>query len=165
MLAGAALMVAAAVHGMGTETVKAGSSRSVLLLPVFDSTQAVVSASAAIKDAQFATVAASVFANNVTLAIEGLKPGTTMVDITFTPADAESFQGPTTIHVLVEVVRSYSLIPVTSALGWLCFILWSFSFYPQVRIWSFSRMFLIAAAEQQLYNSLCTYDVHCSLPG
>lgn len=161
-LAGA-LHMAAAVHGMATETVMAGSSRSLLLMPIVDSTQAVESASAVIKDGQFATVAASSFATNVTLAIEGLKPGTTLVDITLTPAHAESFEGPTTISVLVEVVRSYALIPVTSALGWLCFILWSFSFYPQVCICAdhtSSRMCVPHLSSPELIDDIGT--VSCS---
>jgi hypothetical protein len=59
----------------------------------------------------------------------GKRPGTTSIKVAL-ESSHEELSGTEYIHV--DVIRSFALIPWITGLGWLCFFLWSSSFYPQV---------------------------------
>lgn len=63
-------------------------------------------------------------------AVYGAHPGNSPVEVKMSSSDP-TYDGLSTI-INIEVITSSALIPWISSLGWLCFFLWSSSFYPQV---------------------------------
>lgn len=114
-------------------TLEAGHAQAALLMPIVAPTKDVrISAKSENERIAISNVIKTIPAGDQSgdhVPIFGKHPGSTTVKVTL-ESQHEELSGSKHIHV--DVIRSFTLIPWITGLGWLCFFLWSSSFYPQV---------------------------------
>ena len=115
-------------------TIEAQQAASVMLMPLIATGQSIhMTAVSKDQGIAFANASLTIPAHDQTGAafgVYGAHPGNIGIDVRVESDDPAI--GTMAFTVSAEVIKSFALVPWISGLGWLCFFLWSASFYPQV---------------------------------